>query len=100
MMSLANQVLSKDYKEASRLRKFIGQCHINQKNALRQHDEPTYYRWVMEQRRARRELAALFRSKERHDRDKKKIQSVVNRLESKGINADVVRAAHYITLAE
>lgn len=99
-MSLASKVLSKDYKEASKLKKFIGQCHINQKSALRQQDETTYYRWVLEQRRARRELMALFKSKQRHDLDKMNIKSVVNRLESQGINADVVRTAHYITLAE
>ena len=46
-----------------------------------------------------KELAALYRAKEKHDEERARIQGIVRRLRSVGVNADVVERVHYITLA-
>ncbi|WP_130068797.1 hypothetical protein, partial [Bacillus albus] len=59
--------------------------------------------WIKEARLARRELAALYRAKEKYDtqleQDRKGILGIVAHLRSKGINASAVERAHYETLA-
>ena len=54
---------------------------------------------MKEARLARRELAALYRAKEKHDEERARIQGIVRRLRSVGVNVDVVERVHYITLA-
>ena len=46
-----------------------------------------------------KELAALYRAKEKHDEERAHIRGIVHRLKSIGVNADVVERVHYITLA-
>ena len=46
-----------------------------------------------------KELAALYRAKEKYDEERARIQGIVRRLRSVGVNADVVERVHYITLA-
>ena len=48
----------------------------------------------------RRELVALYRAKEKYDEERARIQGIVRRLRSVGVNADVVERVHYITLSE
>ncbi len=59
--------------------------------------------WVKEARLARRELAALYRAKEKHaeerERNRKKILGIIQRLKSQGVDASPMERAHYITLS-
>ncbi|MCP1124595.1 hypothetical protein NKR74_14990 [Bacillus sp. 3103sda1] len=97
-------VLKKDAEKAKKLNEFLKICDKKQSEALDAHNEKEFYIWVKEARLARRELAAMYRSRERHDeelaRDKTHIQGIIRRLRSQGIDASVVERAHYITLCE
>ncbi|MFD3217745.1 hypothetical protein [Bacillus sp. BR_7a] len=103
-MSITAPVLQKDIQKKQTLDSFLKHCEQKQIEALRTHDEKLLREWVKEARLARRELAALYRAKEKHDvereRDRKNILKVIKRLKSQGINADLVERAHYITLCE
>ncbi|MED2186482.1 hypothetical protein [Bacillus wiedmannii] len=103
-MSITAPVLQKDMQKKQVLDEFLNYCNQMQIQALRTHDEKLLREWVKEARLARRELAALYRAKEKHDaereRDRKNILGIIRRLRSQGVNADVVERAHYITLSE
>ncbi|QEL79386.1 hypothetical protein DN407_12405 [Bacillus sp. JAS24-2] len=103
-MSITAPVLQKDMQKKQVLDEFLKYCNQMQIQALRTHDEKLLREWVKEARLARRELAALYRAKEKHDvereKDRKNILKVIKRLRSQGVNADLVERAHYITLCE
>ncbi|SCN41548.1 hypothetical protein [Bacillus wiedmannii] len=103
-MSITAPVLQKDMQKKQVLDEFLKYCNQMQIEALMQHDPIALCTWIKEARLARRELAALYRAKEKHDeereRDRKNILGIIRRLRSQGVNADVVERAHYITLSE
>ncbi|MED2041438.1 hypothetical protein P4V58_30840 [Bacillus wiedmannii] len=103
-MSITARVLEKDLQKKQTLDAFLKYCEQKQIEALRTHDEKLLREWVKEARLARRELAALYRAKEKHDeereKDRKNILGIIQRLKSQGINAGLVERAHYITLSE
>lgn len=103
-MSITVPVLPKDMQKKQTLVEFLQHCNKMQIEALRKHDETLLHRWVKEARLARRELAVLYRAKEKHDvdieRDRKNILGIVQRLRSQGVDASVVERAHHITLSE
>lgn len=103
-MSITAPVLQKDMQKKQVLGEFLKYCNQMQIEALIQHDPIALCTWIKEARLARRELAALYRAKEKHDeereRDRKNILGIIRRLRSQGVNADVVERAHYITLSE
>ncbi|MDM5239072.1 hypothetical protein QUF83_23835 [Bacillus cereus] len=97
-------VLPKDMQKKQVLDEFLKYCEAMQIEALKQHDPIALCTWIKEARLARRELAALYRAKEKYDveleRDRKNILGIIRRLKSQGVNASVVERAHYITLCE
>ncbi|KAA0788733.1 hypothetical protein ABWK33_11015 [Bacillus wiedmannii] len=103
-MSITAPVLQKDMQKKQVLDEFLKYCNQRQIEALMQHNPIALCTWIKEARLARRELAALYRAKEKHDdereRDRKNILGIIRRLRSQGVNADVVERAHYITLSE
>ncbi|MDA1577253.1 hypothetical protein PDJ96_14805 [Bacillus cereus group sp. BY17LC] len=103
-MSITAPVLQKDMQKKQVLDEFLKYCNQMQIEALMQHDPIALCTWIKEARLARREIAALYRAKEKHDaereRDRKNILGIIRRLRSQGVNADVVERAHYITLSE
>ncbi|EMY5507724.1 hypothetical protein V8T57_004241 [Bacillus wiedmannii] len=103
-MSITAPVLPKDMQKKQVLDEFLQHCNQKQIEALRERDANSLCEWIKEARLARRELAALYRAKEKYDeeyeRDRKNILKVIKRLKSQGINADLVERAHYITLCE
>ncbi|MCR6846232.1 hypothetical protein [Bacillus sp. IBL03825] len=103
-MSIAAPVLQKDIQNKQTLDSFLKHCEQMQIEALRAHDEKSLHKWIKEARLARRELAAMYRAKEKYDvereRDRKRILGIIQRLKSQGVNADVVERAHCITLSE
>ncbi|AFU12918.1 hypothetical protein MC28_1496 [Bacillus thuringiensis MC28] len=102
-MNIKAPVLAKDMKKKQVLDEFLKHCENKQIEALKNHDAHSLCKWIKEARLARRELATLYREKEKHEtereRDRKNILKVIQRLKSQGINADVVERAHYITLS-
>lgn len=103
-MSITVLVLPKDMQKKQVLDEFLKYCEAMQIEALKQHDPIALCTWIKEARLARRELAALYRAKEKYDveleRDRKNILGIIRRLKSQGVNASVVERAHYITLCE
>ncbi|MRS27128.1 hypothetical protein [Bacillus sp. RIT694] len=103
-MSITAPVLQKDIQKKQTLDSFLKHCEQKQIEALRTHDEKLLREWVKEARLARRELAALYRAKEKydeeHERDRKNILGIIQRLRSQGVDASSVVRAHYITLCE
>ncbi|PGU48398.1 hypothetical protein [Bacillus cereus] len=103
-MSIIAPVLQKDMQKKQTLDSFLEHCEQKQIEALRTHDEKLLREWIKEARLARRELAALYRAKEKHDeereKDRKNILGIIHRLKSQGINADLVERTHYIILSE
>ncbi|MGG5766636.1 hypothetical protein [Bacillus wiedmannii] len=103
-MSITSPVLQKDIQNKQILDSFLQHCKQKQIEALRKPDEKSLHKWIKEARLARRELAALYRAKEKYDvereRDSKNILGVIQRLRSQGIDASVVERAHYIILSE
>ncbi|MFE9078450.1 hypothetical protein [Bacillus mobilis] len=103
-MSITVPVLQKGMQKKQVLDEFLKYCNTMQIEALKQHDPIALCTWIKEARLARRELAALYRAKEKHDeereKDRKNILGIIHRLKSQGINADLVERAHYITLCE
>lgn len=103
-MSTTAPVLPKDMQKKQVLDEFLKCCETMQIKALKQHDSIAFCTWIKEARLARREVAALYRAKEKHDiereRDRKNILGIIEQLRSQGIDASVVERAHYITLCE
>ncbi|MGE1126872.1 hypothetical protein [Bacillus wiedmannii] len=103
-MSITAPVLQKDMQKKQVLDEFLKYCNQMQIEALMQHDPIALCTWIKEARLARRELAALYRAKEKHDeereRDRKNILEIIQRLRSQGVDASAVVRAHYITLCE
>ncbi|EOO32473.1 hypothetical protein IIU_03863 [Bacillus cereus VD133] len=96
---MTKSVLTKDLQKKQILDEFIQHCEQQQVEALQKNDPYLFCIWIKESRLARRELAALYRAKEKHDEERTHIKGIVGRLRSVGVNADVVERAHYITLA-
>ena len=103
-MSITAPVLPKDMQKKQTLDEFLEHCNKKQIEALRKHDANSLCEWIKEARLARRELAALYRAKEKHDvereKDRKNILGIIRRLRSQGVDASVVERAHCITLCE
>ncbi|HEF1856039.1 TPA: hypothetical protein R9Y23_004151 [Bacillus cereus] len=97
---MTKSVLTKDLQKKQILDEFLQHCEKKQVEALQNHDPYQVCTWIKEARLARRELAALYRAKEKHDEERTHIKEIVHRLRSVGVNADVVERAHYITLSE
>lgn len=103
-MSITAPVLPKDMQKKQVLDEFLQHCNQKQIEALRERDANSLCEWIKEARLARRELAALYRAKEKydeeHERDRKNILGIIQRLRSQGVDASAVVRAHYITLCE
>lgn len=103
-MSITAPVLPKDMQKKQVLDEFLQHCNQMQIKALRERDANALCEWIKEARLARRELAALYRAKEKydeeHERDRKNILGIIQRLRSQGVDASPVVRAHYITLCE
>ncbi|ABS22855.1 hypothetical protein Bcer98_2621 [Bacillus cytotoxicus NVH 391-98] len=93
-------VLQKDMERKQILDEFLQYCEQKQIEAVKKHDPLMLCIWIKEARLARRELAELFRAKEKRDEERENILGIINRLKSQGIDASVVERAHYITLAK
>ncbi|MBW3490608.1 hypothetical protein [Bacillus sp. FDAARGOS_1420] len=96
---MTKPVLTKDLQKKQILDEFLQYCEKKQVEALKKNDPYQFCIWIKEARLARRELAALYRAKEKHDEERARIRGIVHRLKSIGVNADVVERVHYITLA-
>ncbi|AHA71003.1 hypothetical protein ABE47_06835 [Bacillus thuringiensis] len=103
-MRVTPPVLQKDIQNKQTLDSFLQYCEQKQVAALKKYDEESLHKWIKEARLARRELAAMYRAKEKHDaeheRDRKRILGIVQRLKSQGVNAEVVERTHFLTLSE
>lgn len=106
-MSITATVLQKDIQKKQVLDEFLKHCENKQIEALKNHDAHSLCEWIKEARLARREIAALYRAKEKYDeererdsKDRKNILGIIQRLRSQGIDSSVVERAHYITLCE
>ncbi|PEJ67973.1 hypothetical protein [Bacillus wiedmannii] len=97
---MTKSVLTKDLEKKQILDGFLQHCEKKQVEALQENDPYQFCIWIKEARLARRELAALYRAKEKHDEERASVQGIVHRLKSIGVNADVVERTHYITLSE
>ncbi|WP_144517289.1 hypothetical protein [Bacillus thuringiensis] len=97
---MTKSVLTKDLQKKQILDEFLQYCEKKQVEALQNHNPYQFCIWIKEARLARRELAALYRAKEKHDEERTHIQGIVRRLRSVGVNADVVERVHYITPSE
>ncbi|WP_242316669.1 hypothetical protein [Bacillus cereus group sp. BfR-BA-01489] len=97
---MTKSVLTKDLQKKQILEEFLQHCEQQQIEALQKNDPYQFCIWIKEARLARRELVALYRAKEKYDEERARIQGIVRRLRSVGVNADVVERVHYITLSE
>ncbi|MEK4499792.1 hypothetical protein [Bacillus sp. FSL R12-0069] len=97
---MTKSVLTKDLHKKQILDEFLQHCEKKQVEALKKNDPYQFCIWIKEARLARRELAALYRAKEKHDEERKRIKGIVHRLKSIGVNAGVVERAHGIALSE
>ncbi|MBJ8024318.1 hypothetical protein, partial [Bacillus cereus] len=97
---MKKSVGTKDLQQKQILDEFLQHCEKKQVEALQNHDPYQFCIWIKEARLARRELAELYRAKEKHDEECTHIKGIVHRLKSIGVNADVVERVHYITLSE
>ncbi|MGG1326878.1 hypothetical protein ABE222_08870 [Bacillus tropicus] len=95
---MTKSVLTKDLQKKQILDEFLQHCEKKQVEAIHNNDSYLFCTWMKEARLARRELAALYRAKEKHDEERACIQGIVRRLRSVGVN--VVERVHYETLAE
>ena len=96
---MTKSVLTKDLQKKQILDEFYSIVK-KQVEAIHNNDSYLFCTWMKEARLARRELAALYRAKEKHDEERACIQGIVRRLRSVGVNVDVVERVHYETLAE
>ncbi|WP_144517694.1 hypothetical protein [Bacillus thuringiensis] len=97
---MTKTVLTKDLHKKQILDEFLKHCEQKQVEALKKNDPYQFCIWIKEARLARRELAALYRAKEKYDEEHTRIRGIVHRLRSVGVNVDVVERVHYITLSE
>ncbi|PEN96242.1 hypothetical protein CN553_14815 [Bacillus cereus] len=97
---MIKSVLTKDLEKKRILDEFLQHCEQKQIEELQKNDPYQFCTWIKETRLARRELAALYRAKEKYDEECTHIKGIVHRLRSVGVNADVVERVHYITLSE
>ncbi|MBG9580738.1 hypothetical protein ABE42_16425 [Bacillus thuringiensis] len=97
---MTKSVLTKDLQKKQILDEFLNHCEQKQVEALKKNDPYQFCIWIKEARLARRELAELYRAKEKYDEERTHIKGIVYRLRSIGVNADVVERVHYITLSE
>ncbi|MED2755588.1 hypothetical protein P4279_04645 [Bacillus thuringiensis] len=97
---MTKSVLTKDLQKKQILDEFLQHCEQQQIEALQNYDPYQFCIWIKEARLARRELAELYRAKEKHDEERLHIRGIVHRLRSVGVKADVVERVHYITLSE
>ncbi|MGR5991595.1 hypothetical protein ACT7C6_23930 [Bacillus paranthracis] len=97
---MSKSVLEKDSEKKHILDEFLQLCEKKQVEALQKNDPYQFCTWLKEARLARRELAALYRAKEKHDEERAHIRGIVHRLKSIGVNADVVERVHDIALFE
>ncbi|MEB9339907.1 hypothetical protein P4J17_29525 [Bacillus cereus] len=97
---MTKSVLTKDLQKKQILDEFLNHCEQKQVEALKKNDPYQFCIWIKEARLARRELAVLYRAKEKYDEERARIQGIVRRLRSVGVNVDVVERMHYETLAE
>ncbi|MEH7150053.1 hypothetical protein V7095_06385 [Bacillus thuringiensis] len=97
---MTKSVLTKDLEKKQILNEFLQHCEQKQVEALQKNDPYQFCIWIKEARLARRELATLYRAKEKYDEEHTRIRGIVQRLRSAGVNADVVERVHYITLSE
>ncbi|MEW4150051.1 hypothetical protein Q0N88_07200 [Bacillus thuringiensis] len=91
---MTKSVLTKDLQKKQILDEFLQHCEKKQVEALQNHDPYQFCIWIKEARLARRELAALYRAKEKHDEERGYIRRIVHRMKSIGVNADVVERLH------
>lgn len=97
---MTKSVLTKDLHKKQILDEFLNHCEQKQVEALKKNDPYQFCIWIKEARLARRELAALYLAKEKHNEEHTRIRGIVHRLRSVGVNADVVERVHYIMLSE
>lgn len=97
---MTKSVLTKDLQKKKILEEFLQHCEQKQVEALQKNDPYQFCIWTKEARLARRELAALYREKEKHDEECTHIKGIVHRLRCIGVNADVVERAHYMLSKE
>ncbi|MED3468673.1 hypothetical protein P4485_22870 [Bacillus thuringiensis] len=91
---MTKSVLIKDLQKKQILEEFLQHCEQKQVEAIQKNDPYLFCTWIKEARLARRELAALYRVKEKYDEERAHIRGIVHRLRSIGVNADVVERAH------
>ncbi|PEZ37648.1 hypothetical protein CN345_10715 [Bacillus thuringiensis] len=97
---MTKSVLTKDLQKKQIIDEFLQHCDKKQVEALKKNNPYQFCIWIKEARLARRELAALYRAREKYDEEHARIQGIVRRLRSVGVNADFVERVHYITLSE
>ncbi|PHG62520.1 hypothetical protein [Bacillus toyonensis] len=97
---MTKSVLTKDLQKKQILDEFLQHCEQKQVEALKKNDPYQFCIWIKEARLARRELAALYRAKEKYDEQHTLIKGIVHHLKGIGVNADVVKRVHDITLSE
>ncbi|HHL0973571.1 TPA: hypothetical protein ACQUHP_005235, partial [Bacillus cereus] len=84
---MTKSVLTKDLHKKQILDEFLQHCEKKQVEALKKNDPYQFCIWIKEARLARRELAALYRAKEKYDEERTHIKGIVHRLKSIGVNA-------------
>ncbi|MBW3492267.1 hypothetical protein [Bacillus sp. FDAARGOS_1420] len=97
---MTKSVLKRDLQKKQILDEFLQHCEQQQVDALQKKNPYQFCIWIKEARLARRELAELYRVKEKYDEERTHIKGIVHRLRSVGVNVDVVERVHYITLSE
>ncbi|MDA2637955.1 hypothetical protein PDQ79_26100 [Bacillus cereus] len=95
---MTKSVLTKDLQKKQILEEFLQHCEQQQIEALQKNDPYQFCTWIKEARLARRELAALYRAKEKYDEERTHIKGIVTHLRSRGIDASVVERPHFSTL--
>ncbi|AOM08847.1 MULTISPECIES: hypothetical protein [Bacillus] len=97
---MTKSVLTKDLEKKQILDEFLQYCEKKQVEALQKNDPYQFCIWIKEARLARRELAELYRAKEKYDEERARIQGIVRRLRSVGVKVDVVERVHGIEFFE
>ncbi|WP_144518425.1 hypothetical protein [Bacillus thuringiensis] len=95
---MTKPVLTKDLQKKQILDEFLQHCEKKQVEALKKNNSYQFCIWIKEARLARRELAALYRAKEKYDEECMHIKGIVAHLRSRGIDASVVERTHFSTL--
>lgn len=95
---MTKSVLTKDLHKKQILDEFLQHCEKKQVEALQKNDPYQFCTWIKEARLARRELAALYRAKEKYDEECTHIKGIVAHLRSRGIDVSAVERTHFSTL--